>query len=353
MSIYTKYIDKLFQISYYEKKWRKRLHPIIEYIYNMLPPNKQRNNGWIYFNCPMCHYTEASDTKERGNILFFDDGFVYQCFNCKFKCGFTLGHHLSKNCYQFIKEIADPKELSTLIEMVNKYAEEHDSSGEYSKATIKREFRDIPEGYKSIRESMANHEDNIYFQYALAYINDRCPRLLNWSDLMWKDNTTSFLIPCYENGRIVGYSLRSLDDNVHNKYMHFVPQGYVFNYDNLYLPRKYEIITEGQLDALSINCLSILSNEFTQDRLRRIMPFIEDKEIIVMPDRDKAGKKVVDQIINEDLPFSVAYPNWNYSIKDCFDAVKKYGRLYTIYSILTSKESDKGLIKMKSMTWFK
>jgi hypothetical protein len=134
--------------------------------------------------------------------------------------------------------------------------------------------------------------------------------------------------------------------------MHFVPQGYVFNYDNLYLPRQYEIITEGQLDALSINCLSILSNEFTQDRLRRIMPFIDNKEIIIMPDRDKAGKKMVDQLLEEDLPFSVAFPNWEKGIKDCFDAVKKYGRLYTIYTILTSKESDKGLIKLKSMKWF-
>lgn len=328
------------------------MHPIVEYIYNLLPPHKQRHNGWIYFNCPMCHYTEASDTKERGNILFFDDGFVYQCFNCKFKCGFHLGGYLSRNCSQFIKELAGTQELIKLVKMVKEYNEKNGDTV-IEQRVVKREFRDIPEGYKSIRESMANHEDNLYFQYAEAYIKERSPRLLNWADLMWKDGSSSFLIPCYENGRIVGYSLRRLEDDVNNKYMHFVPQGYVFNYDNLYLPRQYEIITEGQLDALSINCLSILSNEFTQDRLRRIMPFIDNKEIIIMPDRDKAGKKLVDQVIDDDLPFSVSFPNWDYGIKDTFDAVNKYGRLYTIYTILTSKESNKDLIKMKSMTWFR
>ena len=106
------------------------------------------------------------------------------------------------------------------------------------------------------------------------------------------------------------------------------------------------------MDALAINGISILSNQFTQDRLKRILPYVDNKEIILMPDRDKAGRKMVDQLLEEELPFSVAFPNWERGIKDCFDAVKKYGRLYTIYSIITSKESDKDLIKMKAMKWF-
>lgn len=61
---------------------------------------------------------------------------------------------------------------------------------------------------------------------------------------------------------------------------------------------------------------------------------------------------MVKQLLENDLPFSVAFPNWIKGIKDAEDAVKKYGRLYTIYSILTSKESNKDLIKMKSMKWF-
>lgn len=330
------------------------MNEIMDFIYDLLPADmKHRGNGWSYFNCPMCKYTENPDSKHRGNILMFDDGFVYQCFNCKFKCGFHLGQYLSKNCYTFLKEFCDNKKMAQLLEMIKNYNESNnDEQASSKKITIKREFRDIPKGYKSIRQSMVEGEDNPYFQMCKLYIEERNPRLLNWEDLMWANNHKSFLIPCYENNRVVGYSLRILDDSVNNKYIHFIPQGYVYNFDNLLLPRHYEIITEGQLDALAINGVSILSNEFTQDRLKRILPYIDDKEIILMPDRDKAGRKMVDQLLEEDLPFSVAFPNWERGIKDCFDAVKKYGRLYTIYSILNSKESNKDLIKMKAMKWF-
>lgn len=330
------------------------MHEIIEFIYDILPGDKKhRGNGWTYFNCPMCKFTEMPDGKHRGNILLFDDGFVYQCFNCKFKCGFHLGQYFSRNCYSFLKELCSEKQLKTLSDMVKKYNEEHENSEHQSQQTIiKREFRNIPSEYKSIKQSILENEQNLHFKMAKAYIEGRNPRLLNWGDLMWSKNTNGFLIPCYENGKVVGYSIRKLNDEVKNKYLHFIPQGYVYNFDNLLLPRYFEIITEGQLDALAINGISILSNEFTQDRLKRILPYIDNKEIIVMPDRDKAGKKLVTQILEEDLPFSVAFPNWEKGIKDCFDAVKKYGRLYTIYGIINTKENDKDKIKMKAMKWF-
>ena len=91
------------------------MHEIIEFIYDLLPGDKKhRGNGWTYFNCPMCKYTEMPDGKHRGNILLFDDGFVYQCFNCKFKCGFHLGQYFSRNCYSFLKELCSEKQMKTL-----------------------------------------------------------------------------------------------------------------------------------------------------------------------------------------------------------------------------------------------
>ena len=329
------------------------MNEIMDFIYDLLPADrKQRGNGWTYFNCPMCKYTEMPDSKHRGNILLFDDGFVYQCFNCKFKCGFRIGQYLSKKCYSFLKEFATDKQMRELLEMIKKYNESHNPEEHNKETIVKREIRDIPKDYKSIRESLVSGETDKHFQIAKCYIEERNPRLFNWANLMWSKKTYGFLIPCYEYGKVVGYSIRKADDEVKNKYIHYVPQGYIFNFDNLLLPREYEIITEGQLDALAINGISILSNEFTQDRLKRILPYVDNKEIILMPDRDKAGRKMVDQLLEEELPFSVAFPNWERGIKDCFDAVKKYGRLYTIYSIITSKESDKDLIKIKAMKWF-
>lgn len=332
------------------------MHPILQYIYDILPVDKQqRSNGWIYFNAPCCvQFGERPDTKHRGNIIFTDDSFIYQCFNCKFKCGFHLGQYFSKNTYNLLKELCSPNQLKELLNMVKKYNEENDDGNTITDkpVRIKREIRPLPNNYKPIIESLNKNEKSKTLDKILSYINNRNPNLLKWKDLYWAEGQNNFLIPCYEYGNVVGYSLRLLDDNSPHKYLHYVPNGFVYNFDNLLKNRKYEIIVEGELDADSINCISILSNQFTNERLKKILQYSYDKEIILLPDRDMAGKKMVEQLLEQDLPFSVSFPNWDRGIKDCFDAVKKYGRLYTLYSIISSIERDRTKIKLKSIKWF-
>jgi hypothetical protein len=62
------------------------------------------------------------------------------------------------------------------------------------------------------------------------------------------------------------------------------------------------------------------------------------------------GKKLVDQAL--ELGWSVSFPDWDPGIKDANDALCKYGRLYTLYSIIKNKESNKLKIQLKARTWF-
>ena len=199
------------------------MHTILETIYNLLPSDKkQRNNGWIYFNCPSCYHTENPDTKHRGNILFTDDGFVYQCFNCKFKCGFSLGQYLSKDTTQWLKDLGtSTKDLNDLRLLIREYNEANNdnlTSNEHKIIIKKREIKQIPVGYKSILKSLNEGENSYTFNEVIKYINNRNPYLLEWTDLLWCPKQFNFLIPCYEYDEIVGYSLRKLRDDVDSKY---------------------------------------------------------------------------------------------------------------------------------------
>ena len=49
------------------------------------------------------------------------------------------------------------------------------------------------------------------------------------------------------------------------------------------------------------------------------------KQIIVVPDKDEAGLKLIDQAI--ELGWSVSLPEWADGVNDIGDAVNKYGRL--------------------------
>ena len=56
-----------------------------------------------------------------------------------------------------------------------------------------------------------------------------------------------------------------------------------------------------------------------------------------------------DEFINQAIEFgwNVAFPEWNESITDVADAVSKYGRLFTIQSILKTTESSRFKIDLK------
>jgi hypothetical protein len=59
------------------------------------------------------------------------------------------------------------------------------------------------------------------------------------------------------------------------------------------------------------------------------------REVIVVPDRDRPGAKMLKAAIDNN--WSVSLPPWGDCIKDVADAVKEYGRLYVLTTILLYK----------------
>jgi DNA primase len=70
-----------------------------------------------------------------------------------------------------------------------------------------------------------------------------------------------------------------------------------------------------------------------------------NKQIIVVPDRDKTGLKMCDRAL--ELGYQVSLPVWEADIKDVNDAVVRYGKLPTLLSILQSATNSKIKIEMQ------
>jgi DNA primase len=69
------------------------------------------------------------------------------------------------------------------------------------------------------------------------------------------------------------------------------------------------------------------------------------RQVIVVPDRDAPGQKLVDQAT--EFGWSVAFPEWDKTVSDVAEAAQKYGRLFTLKSILNSTEKSKLKIDLK------
>ena len=101
-------------------------------------------------------------------------------------------------------------------------------------------------------------------------------------------------------------------------------------------------IQDGVFDALSINGLALLHADISDAQARLIRSL--GKQVIVVPDQDAAGMKVVDRAI--ELGWSVSMPEW-VDCKDVNDAVKKYGKLATLLTIMQARETSKIKIEIR------
>ena len=107
--------------------------------------------------------------------------------------------------------------------------------------------------------------------------------------------------------------------------------------------RKFVIVTEGPFDAIAVSGVSILGSEIN-DTQRELIDNL-GRQVIVVPDRDAPGQKLINQAL--EFGWSVAFPEWEDNVSDVADAVAKYGRLFTMQSILKSTESNKLKIDLK------
>ena len=104
----------------------------------------------------------------------------------------------------------------------------------------------------------------------------------------------------------------------------------MFNIDAQDYNRKYVIVAEGQFDAIAIDGVGIMTNEPNEAQVMRLNSL--QREVIVVPDKDRPGAKMLKAAI--DNGWSASLPPWEDGIKDIADAVKKYGRLYVLSTIL-------------------
>ena len=154
------------------------------------------------------------------------------------------------------------------------------------------------------------------------------------------------IIPCYHKNKIVGWIARHVKPNKTDKPKYYVSvqRNYLFNCDQLYTKdRQYAIIVEGPFDAIGIDGIAICGSQISAGQSEYLNSF--KKEYILMPDRDRAGKKMIVQAIQNG--WSVSFPNWGDNVKDVADAVKKYGRIFTLQSIINNAEKNPVKINIK------
>jgi hypothetical protein len=204
--------------------------------------------------------------------------------------------------------------------------------------------RDMPKNSRLITEDLILEDERVI--PVVEYIYSRGLTLED-CDFYWSDHpgfTDRFLIPLTVDRRIMGYIGRKCREGK-PKYLTEHPPHIVFNLDKQPYDRKFVLVFEGSIDAIMLGGVAVLTNEISSEQALQINKL--GKQVIVVPDQDKAGETMARQAI--DLGWSIAFPNWDEDIKDAGDAIKRYGRLATMISIMKNVETTelKSKLRMK------
>ena len=328
----------------------------------LILPHKRKTNassGWISFNAPCCvHNGETADTRGRGGLVMNPDGGTsYHCFNCNFKASYVPGRHLT---YKFrkllswlgadentvkrlvidairIKDLVAPE---TLVEVVEQ-------------EEIKFKARPLPEEAQSF-QALSNfytlNDDKDVptdFHNAVLYTASRRLDLsryeFHWTPEQQNNLHRRVIIPFTWKNQIIGYTARGIYDNVKPKYHNSHEPNYVFNVDRQLRDAKFVVVVEGPFDAMAIDGVAICGNECSETQADIIDSL--GREVIVVPDADRAGARLIDQAI--EFGWSVSFPVWQEKHKDVGSAVEEYGKLFVLKSIIEARQSSKLKIELR------
>ena len=69
------------------------------------------------------------------------------------------------------------------------------------------------------------------------------------------------------------------------------------------------------------------------------------KRIILIPDRNKAGEKLLNQVHNLGWEVALISNEWGNDVEDCAEATKRFGKLYTLETILNNATTNSMKVK--------
>jgi len=316
---------------------------IADTLLTYLPAKRKHTpSGWIGFNAVCC-----DDKRQRGGfIVNGGDAVSYHCFNCGFKCSWQPGRHISQKMNKFMRDLNIPDDVIAQLRLEALKLDQNNTA-EVRSIIPKFDVRALPMDSIAITELLADPPEKLIpvLEYMLSrrlYPEDF---LFYWTPKIGFSNR--LIIPFLYKGEIVGWTARAIND-AQPKYLSEQQPGYVFNLDNQETDREFVFVCEGPFDALSIDSCALLGAEI-KDSQNWLLKQL-GKEIVLIPDRDEAGEKTLEQAL--EFGWSVSMPEWPPGVKDVNDAVVKLGKLATMWLIVSAKESNGLKIQLRAKRWF-
>ncbi len=316
------------------------LEQIIKQYVQLQPPNPK---GWQAVRCHVCN--DHTRKGLRGAFLFDGDVAVYKCWNCGHLAKYDPYEHeyMPKKMIIVLNNFNVPDtEWKTIILESPAYqtgGKKKDRKKELSCIEPKEvampsffyQLRTAPVGDEIaseareylISERGVNPDD---YPFMLAHKASH-PRLHKWLGRV--------IIPIFKNEKLIFYIGRALYDATKKYETPATPKEKVlYGFDRLFEHTSTPLlIVEGWFDGYAIDGVATLGNVITPYQIEWLNRSRREK--IYIPDKFGDGMPAAVQALKQG--WYISTPDIGANCKDMSEAVKKYGKMYVLKSIIEKK----------------
>ncbi len=321
----------------------RTLEQIIKSHIHLQPPS---NKGWQAVRCAVCNDHTRKGLRGAFN---FDNGVVnYKCWNCNHASRYDpeVNEYYSKNTITTLEAFGIPddeyKEIIITTPAWINGPKNKDTDRKESK-NIEPKVIEMPKYFYYLKDAKS---DDFVAEAANEYLNERDIDPTSYPYMLARETKEPqfhkwlgrVVIPIYKNKKLIYYIGRALYDAV-KKYETpaISKENILYGFDKLfdYQDKSPLLIVEGYFDAHAINGIGLLGNIITSGQRQWLDR--SPREKIYIPDRFGNGMGAGNQAL--DNGWLISTPDIGNDPKDMDDAVKKYGKLYVIKSILDNTAS--------------
>ena len=270
---------------------------VTDFMYNNLIMTSHSNMNFIA-RCPYCGDSKKSLKKRRFHLKYInDDSIVFNCFNCGVSGSFIdLYAHIngidSRQAWRKLRN-------NSLDNLKSKLKPDKKIE---KKEVIYSEFSDILKDCISLNDDIDGIIKKKYYSILKDFYNNRkiSTNIVLYIAYrgIWKNR---IIIPIYDGKKMIYFQGRAITNDMLPKYKNPVSEksNIIYNKNN-FKKDKYIVITEGILDALSIDNQSTvcLGASISDDFLKKVFNYT-DKGVIIALDNDSTGIKSVKNIMDK------------------------------------------------------
>lgn len=139
------------------------------------------------------------------------------------------------------------------------------------------------------------------------------------------------LIPFWRNEKLIFWQGRAIDDDVKPRYKNCAvsKDAVIYGYDELFTYSEAPLfVSEGAFDAEAVDGICILGSSLNAAKIEILHK--TRRRIIFVIDRDSNGGALGDEVLKQGWELTFVDPR----VADINDSVQKFGKLYTIYSLM-------------------